>query len=156
MFELLVHPRLPPLVRSMPAMEVLVLNRQEESQEEAETRKSFGLVLYDDPMPSAVGLVQSQVRDEPTKITSTALGHLSTKDVSHMFVEKSATIPVKHVLASTSQTQVEVVSSIRRSVPAPVPVVVPETQMATEAEGLEMEVDGDEMPSIDLDSDSDG
>ena len=135
-------------------MEVLVLSREEESQEEAETRKSFGLAFYDDPMPSAT-LVQSQVRNEVTKITSTPSRNLSTKDVSHMFVEEPATAPVKSILTSTLQTQAEVLSSIHRSVPAPVLAVPPEVQMPTEAEGLEMEVDGDEMPSIDLDSDSD-
>ncbi|KAJ6490373.1 rRNA processing/ribosome biogenesis-domain-containing protein, partial [Mycena vitilis] len=46
--EVLLHPRLPPLVRSLPYVESLSLFRAEESQEEIDARESLGLVLPED------------------------------------------------------------------------------------------------------------
>ncbi|KAJ7490368.1 rRNA processing/ribosome biogenesis-domain-containing protein [Mycena galericulata] len=45
--EVLLHPRLPPLVRSLPFVESLSLCRAEESQEEIDTRQSLGLVAFE-------------------------------------------------------------------------------------------------------------
>jgi hypothetical protein len=47
-FDLLLHPRWPPLLRSLPAVESLSLFRAQESWEEVDARKAIGLVV-DDP-----------------------------------------------------------------------------------------------------------
>jgi hypothetical protein len=46
-FDILLHPRVPPLVRSLPHVESLFLFRAEESQEEIDTRESLGLEIMD-------------------------------------------------------------------------------------------------------------
>lgn len=46
--DLLLHPRMPPLVRSLPHVETISLFRAEESQEELDTRHMLGLRTADD------------------------------------------------------------------------------------------------------------
>ncbi|KAI0650589.1 rRNA processing/ribosome biogenesis-domain-containing protein [Trametes meyenii] len=46
--DLLLHPRVPPLVRSLPHVEMLSLFRAEESQEESDTRTNVGLGVVPD------------------------------------------------------------------------------------------------------------
>lgn len=46
--ELLLHPRVPPLVRSLPHVETLSLFRAEESQEEVEARQALELATQHD------------------------------------------------------------------------------------------------------------
>lgn len=46
--ELLLHPRVPPLIQSMPHIESLSLFREEESQEETETRRNLQLGTMED------------------------------------------------------------------------------------------------------------
>ncbi|EJF56606.1 hypothetical protein DICSQDRAFT_71225 [Dichomitus squalens LYAD-421 SS1] len=56
--DLLLHPRAPPLVRSLPHVELLSLFRAEEGEEEADTRRRVGLHVLDersDRLPDATG-----------------------------------------------------------------------------------------------------
>ncbi|TFK94656.1 hypothetical protein K466DRAFT_475938 [Polyporus arcularius HHB13444] len=48
--ELLLHPRVPPLVRSLPHVETLSLFRAEEGEEEVDTRNRVGLKVLDEPV----------------------------------------------------------------------------------------------------------
>ncbi|KAI0720268.1 rRNA processing/ribosome biogenesis-domain-containing protein [Cerioporus squamosus] len=48
--ELLLHPRVPPLVRSLPHVELLSLFRAEEGEEEMDTRTRVGLTVLDEPV----------------------------------------------------------------------------------------------------------
>ncbi|KAK1233310.1 hypothetical protein PQX77_003536 [Marasmius sp. AFHP31] len=48
-FDVLLHPRLPPLLRSLPQIEALSLFRTEESEEEAAERQRLGIEVNDDP-----------------------------------------------------------------------------------------------------------
>ncbi|VDC07334.1 unnamed protein product [Peniophora sp. CBMAI 1063] len=50
--ELLLHPRVPPLVRALPHVEALALFRAEEGDEEADIRKQLGVAVVDEPMIS--------------------------------------------------------------------------------------------------------
>ncbi|KZT13037.1 uncharacterized protein LAESUDRAFT_754063 [Laetiporus sulphureus 93-53] len=51
--ELLLHPRVPPLVRSLPHVETLSLFREEEGEEELSARQSLGLSTANDTLPLA-------------------------------------------------------------------------------------------------------
>ncbi|KAL4241842.1 Pre-rRNA-processing protein RIX1 [Abortiporus biennis] len=50
--ELLVHPRMPPLIRSLPQVESLSLFQRDESQEEIDARKALQLGTMDDIVPT--------------------------------------------------------------------------------------------------------
>lgn len=50
MTELLLHPRVPPLVRSLPHVEMLSLFRAEEGEEEMDVRKRVGLMVLAEPV----------------------------------------------------------------------------------------------------------
>ena len=51
--DILLHPRLPPLVRPLPPMENISLSRVEESEVEQELRTMLGLATSEDPEPTA-------------------------------------------------------------------------------------------------------
>ncbi|KAH9850732.1 rRNA processing/ribosome biogenesis-domain-containing protein [Lenzites betulinus] len=54
--DLLLHPRVPPLVRSLPHVEMLSLFRVEESQEEADARLNLGVGIVDKYVPGQTEL----------------------------------------------------------------------------------------------------
>ncbi|KAI0832574.1 rRNA processing/ribosome biogenesis-domain-containing protein [Trametes gibbosa] len=58
--DLLLHPRVPPLVRSLPHVEMLSLFRAEESQEEADARVNIGLGIVDKRVPG-----QAELSEDP-------------------------------------------------------------------------------------------
>ncbi|KAL4265026.1 Pre-rRNA-processing protein RIX1 [Pleurotus pulmonarius] len=93
--ERLLHPRLPPLLRTQPHIESLVLSRKEESKEEAEARTELGLTLEDEEMatdiPAPSGL---PIQDPPpnAKVTTPAAW------------QPQAFTPVNHVQPQTSQS----------------------------------------------------
>lgn len=68
--ELLLHPRVPPLVRSMPHVESLSLFRAEESQEEIETRRNLKLGMMDDVSQPQSTLLAQPAQLQPSMIVS--------------------------------------------------------------------------------------
>ena len=48
--DLLIHPRVPPLVRALPHVEALALFRAEEGDEEADIRRRLGVAVVEEPM----------------------------------------------------------------------------------------------------------
>jgi hypothetical protein len=72
MLDLLVHPRVPPLVRSLPPVEALALFRDEESNEERAVRQGLGIVPADqkpapgDPAPLANEMWATTAQNTPT------------------------------------------------------------------------------------------
>ncbi|KZT72556.1 hypothetical protein DAEQUDRAFT_704985 [Daedalea quercina L-15889] len=60
--DLLLHPRVPPLVRSLPHVEMLSLFREEEGDEEMGMRKALGLATSDETL----SLLQPNIQDHAT------------------------------------------------------------------------------------------
>ncbi|KAH9899725.1 rRNA processing/ribosome biogenesis-domain-containing protein, partial [Cubamyces lactineus] len=57
--DLLLHPRVPPLVRSLPHVEMLSLFRAEESQEEADARTAAGVVVVEEHRPRRSNAIEN-------------------------------------------------------------------------------------------------
>ncbi|TFY69413.1 hypothetical protein EVJ58_g426 [Rhodofomes roseus] len=57
--DLLLHPRVPPLVRSLPHVEMLSLFREEEGDEEAEMRKAMGLATAEETLSTLPSTTQN-------------------------------------------------------------------------------------------------
>jgi len=79
--QLLLHPRAPPLVRSLPEVETLSLFRAEESLEELETRRKLGLITAEGAHPSEALVantpIEKAVQLQPNvQITPTATAPL--------------------------------------------------------------------------------
>ncbi|KAJ7240352.1 rRNA processing/ribosome biogenesis-domain-containing protein [Mycena haematopus] len=144
--EVLLHPRLPPLVRSMPYIESLSLFRAEESQEESEMRQSLGLVssatdeiIAEPPAPPAAPRASENPLVPPTvEVSAIALSQppqplpeTSARDDRRI---ETVAEPVSWPLTTktTNQTPVEI----------DIPILVEEEK-------------NEEMPAIDLGSDSD-
>ncbi|KAF7332113.1 RIX1 domain-containing protein [Mycena kentingensis (nom. inval.)] len=142
--EYLLHPRLPPLLRTMPGIEALSLFRTEESEEESHLIKSFGLASV---APSAPPVVRAG--SEPVTLLP----------------KRQPTAPAAQPLAPAVEPPAALI--FRPTPPAPKPPLkAPSPALKVgpapaEAPTLPvpMDVEGDEtnedMPSIDLDSDSD-
>ncbi|KAG7096761.1 hypothetical protein E1B28_004173 [Marasmius oreades] len=173
--DLLLHPRLPPLLRSQPQVEALSLFRSEESEEEAVERQRLGLeIQIQDPSELAASSGNGDVvmRDAPPPETmavsgaSTALPHPTT-------TEPPATTPDAEISSPALQIpdiQIGVRSTV---VPQPgdnvkISAVSVSTPVAKhmEAQALRLPVENqlvsqtpqeredEHMPPIDIDSDS--
>ncbi len=59
--ELLLHPRVPPLVRSLPHVEMLSLFRAEEGEEELDTRRHIGVDALPDRTDTGSDVSGSQM-----------------------------------------------------------------------------------------------
>ena len=66
--ELLLHPRVPPLVRSLPHVEMLSLFRAEEGEEEKENRKRIGLGVPDEQESGQPAVDDSQTQPSAGRI----------------------------------------------------------------------------------------
>lgn len=169
--DLLLHPRGPPLVRPLPHIEALSLFRAEESNEELAARTSIALVtIYDanvmdvaaDPIavtsslskttpqpvsamptprtttpvpptpPTVLTTVTSQQKTSPITVAP-------TKDSTNIRSAISSQQPVKSLPSTSSQTE-----------RAPAMVKPPLIPVATDDE------EDESMPTIDMESDSDG
>ncbi|KAJ7068467.1 hypothetical protein C8F01DRAFT_1208022 [Mycena amicta] len=132
--ETLLHPRLPPLMRSVPGVEALSLYRAEESQEETDLLKSLGLVSADSPSieePAADIVLESP--PPPT-------------------VQRPMPQPVQPPITPPSKNLETVLPPPQSSLPkiAPAPIATP-VDVPMDVEDTEK---NEEMPEIDLDSDS--
>ncbi|KAJ7639023.1 rRNA processing/ribosome biogenesis-domain-containing protein [Roridomyces roridus] len=142
--EVLLHPRLPPLVRSLPFVESLALFRAEESQEEMDTRQSLGLgapETEDSAMPDVADTLP------PPK-----------PDVAPIPAPTPAPAPIAVPAIPSSLPPPPPIAKPVVSQPTPV-VTEPPPKVSYEAPPARIEVDdgdkNEEMPSIDMDSDSD-
>lgn len=102
--DLLLHPRLPPLVRPMPPLETFSLFRSQESREEADLRKEFGIGHIDEPEPE---------RSEPTpteppdhRASETVMPSAPRRD--DMSQEPQSHVPVNKPSVATSLSQTPV------------------------------------------------
>ncbi|TFL00553.1 rRNA processing/ribosome biogenesis-domain-containing protein [Pterulicium gracile] len=169
--ELLLHPRLPPLLRSVPRTDFIALTRSEESNEEASLRHELGLVLLESdqtqPQPEPVNT-------NPGPSTSMAIETRETSYVSESIVQQQkspAPAPPQHqqmeVDNPPSQTFIQAAPSVQREI-SESPVQTVHTTVRTTSSVVTtlerkagssslptVQDDDEEMPSIDVDSDSD-
>ncbi|KAF8917822.1 rRNA processing/ribosome biogenesis-domain-containing protein [Mucidula mucida] len=142
--ELLLHPRVPPLVRSMPHVETLSLFHAEESSEEARIRESFGLLAVS---PEAATIAPAEPpAPVPLPQPSAALGPLQTA-------------PVPHTLSAPTNSDVSMIdlhpAPVKQQsfkLPEPAPI---RTSTSIIQQTPQEDEEDEAMPSIDLDSDSD-
>lgn len=83
--DLMLHPRLPPLVRALPHVEALALFRAEEGQEEKEARRGLGLVSSEEAQPIA-----NDSNPSATVITADAVAVNATSDTAPLAVSQTA------------------------------------------------------------------
>ncbi|KAF9028466.1 hypothetical protein BDZ89DRAFT_1066113 [Hymenopellis radicata] len=146
--ELLLHPRVPPLVRSMPHVETLSLFHAEESSEEARIRESFGLLAVS---PEAATTVASQAPLEPPAPVSlppqnVALGPLQTAPVPHAHsAPTDGDVPMIDMRPAPVKQQ-----SFKLPEPAPIRASTPIIKQTPPGDE-----EDEAMPSIDMNSDSD-
>lgn len=181
--ELLVHPRVPPLVRALPHVEALALFQAEEGDEEADIRRGLGVAAVDEPMlpPIAKPIEVSTpvlVAPKPSAPIATPLLVAQANEVSALPPSKGSVLfgtapapaaaqtmfstnavapaPVPQAVATPQHEAAPVVApGVSQTGPAPAvpPSFVPET--FTYAPMQEDEDEDEPMPSIDVDSDSD-
>jgi len=149
----LLHPRLPPLVRSMPYIESLSLFRAEESQEESEMRRSLGLV------PSST---QDVIIPEPSAPPTAprTINATPPRTIENPPVPPSAAVPAVVLPPPLPQLLPEISTRDDRSietVAVPLPTkTVNQTPVEIDMPNfVEEEEKNEEMPAIDLGSDSD-
>ncbi|KAL1944305.1 hypothetical protein VTO73DRAFT_3490 [Trametes versicolor] len=129
--DLLLHPRVPPLVRSLPHVEMLSLFRAEESQEEADARANIG-----------VGAAGERVPGQPTDVAEEVYTPTATVDdrtslpptPSYRRVVETAEPPL--ALGGPTAMQVDAAPRIASvkvaepSIPPPTPAAGTQTQTA--------------------------
>ncbi|KAG5342288.1 hypothetical protein C0989_003417 [Termitomyces sp. Mn162] len=155
--EILLHPRVPPLVRSLPHVESLSLYRAEESQEEADVREELGLH----------GAFPHQSKPVEEDIIMGDSVSPETQPVNNIqpvrIAELSPPKPVSSTVANTSSKPqpasliVPVSVAIERPRLKPLePKSLPQTVIPQPAVApAQDERDDEEMPAINMDSDSD-
>ncbi|KAJ7781030.1 rRNA processing/ribosome biogenesis-domain-containing protein [Mycena metata] len=149
--EMLLHPRLPPLVRSMPHIESLSLFRAEESQEEIDARESLGLVPSEiEPEPDVEPAILDVIMaDPPTLPTPPTTNKIQPVPAS---VEPAAGRPPQR----TEQAPQPLNDEKMVSIPSPHPrKVVNDVPPPVDMPSFVEEETNEEMPAIDLGSDSD-
>ncbi|KAJ7180313.1 rRNA processing/ribosome biogenesis-domain-containing protein [Mycena crocata] len=162
--EILLHPRLPPLVRTMPRVESLSLFRAEESQEESETRQSLGLAASEAEAESSTTLVQSSISDvvmaePPPNPTATKPNGSPLVPVSLA----TPTTPLPMPLPQESQQLLQPYSGHQPSSGHPEVERSPQSPKSShdgpvqvdDLAFVEEDDKNEEMPAIDLGSDSD-
>ncbi|KAH0587795.1 hypothetical protein J132_06140 [Termitomyces sp. J132] len=155
--EILLHPRVPPLVRSLPHVESLSLYRAEESQEEADVREELGLH----------GAFPHQSKPVEEDIIMGDSVSPETQPVNNIqpvrIAELSPPKPVSSTVANTSSepqpasliVPVSVAIECPRLKPLE-PKSLPQTVIPQPAVApAQDERDDEEMPAINMDSDSD-
>lgn len=152
--ELLLHPRLPPLVRPMPHVETLSLFRAEESQEEADVRQSLGLATsaFTAELGTAVAAEpETQAKDTimgdpaPEPVPPPKISPVVEPKPTFAFQSATTLPPPPDPLPSSSAASAPLPASIPSVSAVQRPVVLP----------VEEEEEEEEMPTIDMDSDSD-
>ncbi|CAK5275479.1 unnamed protein product [Mycena citricolor] len=145
--EILLHPRLPPLLRSLPWIESLSLSHAEESQAEAELRQSLGLASAEPLEPvEKVAPISASTDDLSMSRPAQAPTPVITAPVF------SAPLLPPPQMATQLAPQTVAMTPAPTTPAKPVPA-----SLATTVTQMRMEVDDDEneeMPVLNMDSDS--
>ncbi|KAI0050180.1 hypothetical protein FA95DRAFT_1555880 [Auriscalpium vulgare] len=164
--DLLIHPRLPPLVRSLPHVETLSLFRAEESTEEKEVREGLDI--------GAFGTHAAEAVDATAPVSATPAWSATSFTAPHMFPPQQLrlqppTAPPSNPSVTSTSAPIQATAVTVPSAPAvtalpsitPVPASsskvdaplrVPASQPV--AVPMDEDVDDEEIPSIDMGSDS--
>ncbi|KAK7470430.1 hypothetical protein VKT23_001856 [Stygiomarasmius scandens] len=177
--DILLHPRLPPLLRPLPAVETLALFRSEESNEEAQAREALGLEISsinpivvlsakekDVAMADPASIVHEQLTSAHPADTQSAVPVTTRSPISTQTepVRKQDLTQASNVVPITTVSMRSATESSSSSIPTAAPVASSSQPMTVkhtskQVDVLTMEnagVNGDEeIPSIDMDSDSD-
>ncbi|KDQ29473.1 hypothetical protein PLEOSDRAFT_1076209 [Pleurotus ostreatus PC15] len=170
--ERLLHPRLPPLLRTQPHIESFVLSRKEESKEEAEARAELGLTVDEEmasdiPAPSSMTMQGQQssvgvpapapaawqpqaftpVHNITQQQTSESTSSLAVAPVADQSTQPPSSWDVASKILIVPATPL----SSSRLQETSSPSVITHNHTQTRAEPAATE----ELPSIDMDSDSD-
>lgn len=153
---MLVHPRVPPVVRSLPHVESLALLREEESQEEAEVRKTLGLTI------TSIEPVRDSIIEGATMSPPTTNNKNNNMPENHDIID---TIQDHDTLDLAPEQLINSSQQAQSTVPVPPlepksPKLVASTSplFDNSAPGLVRSVSAEkdeEMPAINMDSDSD-
>jgi hypothetical protein len=181
--DTLLHPRVPPLVRSLPHVESLSLFRAEESQEESEAREALDLTtLYQaSSHPEQLPSMQDVQMEEGTNIPSAQTQSTSPappvpQATTSAIIPPPARLPIpaiqqQQIHNSISQSSTSAPAPSNWVPPEPAPALALERNVASNsivphssASGVHPvlvtrsaeEEEDEEMPAINLDSDSDG
>ncbi|KAF9646174.1 hypothetical protein BDM02DRAFT_3100296, partial [Thelephora ganbajun] len=176
--DILLHPKLPPLVRPLPPMENISLFRVEESEVERKLRIMLGLASSEDPEPVVSAQEPSREPESTAQVVETT--HLPssvpdpappildssnppTKPPNDMQVDQTNTPPI--IDAPQDQTPVKGVPSVLDPTPSTIrpnerpPLVSEPPQPPSWSHigfvGDEDEEEDEEIPSINMESDSD-
>ncbi|KAL1739283.1 hypothetical protein HDZ31DRAFT_49632, partial [Schizophyllum fasciatum] len=168
-FDLLLHPRLPPLVRPLPHVDALALFAGEESMEEKQTRLDMGFARVGDGFSKPVDDIMEDLPVQPVPPTtlqaSTTVGFSTTYPVQSQPVRPQAPPSAPPIATMPPPTEPSAAPSLSTGVPmAPTAPAsgIPgpsASRLATQPEAINMMVDEDddeEMPAIDMSSDSEG
>lgn len=162
--DLLLHPRGPPLVRPLPHVEALSLFRAEESNEELAARTSFALATTYDANTMDVAADPIVVTPTPQS-TQPVLPHLpmpTPKTAAPAPISISSPMPASQKIMSEIAEEPKKDSA---DVPSAIPSQQPTKSLLSSSSSQEprfipVAVDDDEeeevMPTIDMESDSDG
>jgi hypothetical protein len=153
-FDILVHPRVPPLVRSLPHIEPLSLFRAEESQEEIDARESLGLEVMDQNIPSINQDIAMEEQPSDT-ITSSFVPSTPVKALGD-----HPPLAALMTVADVDQESFDPVSMSTAPLSPPQPLlpstaVRQSTPKQTAISFVEENEEDEEIPAIDIDSDSD-
>ncbi|KAJ8086825.1 hypothetical protein PM082_005650 [Marasmius tenuissimus] len=177
--DVLLHPRLPPLLRSLPQIEALSLFRTEESEEETAERQRLGIEVNDDPqnIPAAAlssagqqDVIMNEISpQENSRNTSSAVAtsHVSQPLADPSLPPRPPTITSNPVVAApvdrmkTLDHQVDIPQAPGPSnfptSAAGTSRAFPRTHMSDDKTSVTQtprEHEDEQMPSIDVDSDS--
>ncbi|KAG6833947.1 hypothetical protein H0H87_007958 [Tephrocybe sp. NHM501043] len=159
--EILLHPRVPPLVRSLPHVESLSLFRAEEPQEEADVREEIGLHGALPDQPTNLHEEDVVMHDSIAHITQAPpLNHLQPKTVderpSPAPPVASPSLVTQQPLGPATMSKASAIEQPQMKPPVPKstpqPVVPPPVQVPV---AQEVDDEDEEMPAINMDSDSD-
>jgi len=161
----LLHPRVPPLVRSLPPVELLSLFRAEESLDEVDAREALGLgIVEQQKVPNSVDdvatppAVPKAMTMQPPPTPAAAAKQIDEYNQTQSFGQPATQLQVTQPMSATplplpasplpslSVTQISTSSSIK--VPAPV-------QPTATIAPMDEDDEDEEMPTIDMSSDSD-
>jgi hypothetical protein len=157
--DLLLHPRVPPLIRSLPHVESLSLFRAEESLEEIDAREALGLgvaeqhlkaldstenVTIAPPNPETIN-----VQPSPTPASASAAQTILPSKFVEPTPKSPLPLPPSPLPSSSLIQTLTASSSIVPATVQPAPVVVPMDEGEDEGE------EDEEMPTMDMSSDSD-
>ncbi|KAE9410119.1 hypothetical protein BT96DRAFT_953314 [Gymnopus androsaceus JB14] len=161
--DILIHPRLPPLIRPLPNVDSLTLFRSEESTEEVEAREDLGLSNLSTQLPPSP--TADVLMAKASERALSPLPSAGSSIVTSTYVAANVAPPVvPHKTRSDPVIPPTVTSTLISAKPAPSYPLETEATKPTGAINhvdsapsgmVDDDDDDEEMPSINIDSDSD-